>query len=447
MLVGTALVTLVFAAGVVGWRFLRDDDSSPGGDRATWSSIALVDRVSGDVTLVDADGEVITESPAHGRTGSLFAFDGVLSLANSRTLTVLRDPTDETAEVLTIEMPERGQIAPVRTTERTFLALGPAAGGDVLLVDPVDGVITDIGELASSASPTTPKMYVDTMRTNDTGSMFAIADAANFQTIVVRPDETEPYFLADQPVAVGDDLVATTQTVGLQADISLVDLERSAKATASTQIPAGAIGVMTDDALTFVSVDGGVFRIEPGDDDATRLGAVAVPTGALIQWVHPAADGRRLVVSGDTFEAVVDLEGRTLFTTTFPSAVDTPPPDPTWSCLAVGGSGGYHSIIDLTTGEQLADLSGIDDVIATSADGCIVLADRGGTVELIGTDGTATIGDDVTAVLGPDGHSVVRVTTEGVTEFVPIDDDFTLGDPVDLSGLTGSNTLVTFVPD
>jgi hypothetical protein len=447
MLVGTALVTLVFAAGVVGWRLLGNDDSSPGGDRATWSSIALVDRVSGDVTLVDADGEVIAASPAHGRTASLYAFDGVLSLANSRTLTVLRDPADDNADVLTIEMPDRSEITPIPTSTRTFLALGPSTGGDVLIVDPVDGTFTDVGELASGASPTTPKMFVDTMRTNDTGSMFAIADAANFQTIVVRPDETEPYFLADQPVAVGDDLVATTQTVGLQADISLVDLERSPKATASTQIPAGAIGLMTDDVLTFVSVDGGVFRIEPGDDDTTRLGAVAVPTGALIQRVHPAADGERLVVAGDTFEAVVDLDGRTLFTTTFPSAVDTPPPDPTWSCLAVGGTGGYHSIIDLTTGEQLADLSGVDDVTGTSADGCIVLADRSGTAEVIGADGAVSVGDDVTAVLGPDGHSVVRVGSDGATELVLIDDDFTLGDPVDLSRLAGPNTLISFVPD
>jgi hypothetical protein len=453
MLVGTALVTLLFAGGVVGWRMLGDGDSATGRDGATWSQVALVDRVSGDVTLVDESGEVVGESAGHGRTGSLYAADGALALGNSRTLTVLTDPdadpdsaSDDGSPVV-VDLPAGGQVTPIRTASGTYLALGSPAGGDVVLVEMTTGDALDIGALVADASPTTPKMFVETLRVDHAATMFAIADAASFQTIVVRPGDPDVVFLADQPIAVGEELVATSQTVGLQADVALVDLERSVKASVPTQIPAGGIGVMSGDTLTMVSVDGGVFRIEPGDDAANRLGAVAVPAGGVIQWVRPTFDGERLVVSGDTFEAVVDLDGRTLFTTTFASPVETPFPDPTWSCLPIGGEGGYHSIIDLVSGEQLADLSGVDELLGTSDDGCTVLARRASQAEVIGPDGSVTVGPLESAVLGPDGRSIVRITADGTRELVTIDDDLSLGTPIDLTALAAPDALVAFIPD
>jgi hypothetical protein len=447
MLVGTAIVTLLFAGGVVGWRYLGDDDSTVDRAGTSWSRLALVDRASGDVTLVDSSGAVVAESSGHGRTGSVHAADGVLALVNSRTVTVLTEPGAADSTPIVVDLPASGQVTSIRTAAGTYLALAAPAGGDVVLVELLTGESIDIGELVADTAPTTPKMFVETLRVDHDATMFAIADAASFQTIVVRPGEPEAVFLADQPIAVGGDLVATSQTVGLQADVALVDLERSVKASVPTQIPAGGIGVMSGDALTIVSVDGNVFRIEPGDESADRLGAVAVPTGGVIQWVRPTFDGQRLVVSGDTFQAVVDLEGRTLFTTTFSSPIETPFPDPTWSCLPVGGDGGHHSIIDLDTGEQLADLSGIDGVIGISDDGCSVLAERGPSAEVIGADGNVDVGPFEAAVLGPDGRSIVRTTANGTRELVLIDDELELGSPIDLTALADLDALVTFIPD
>ena len=447
MLVGTAIVTLLFAGGVVGWRMLSDGDSSTDRDGASWSQLALVDRVSGDVTVVDASGSVVGQSTGHGRTGSVYAADGVLALGNSRTVTVLTDPGDDDVAPVIVDLPASGQVTPIRTSAGTYLALGSPTGGDVVLVELLTGAVVDIGELAADASPTTPKMFVETLRVDHDATMFAIADAASFQTIVVRPDQPDVVFLADQPIAVGDELVATSQTVGLQADVTLVDLERSVKASVPTQIPAGGIGVMSGDTLTMVSVDGDVFRIEPGDDAANRLGAVAVPTGGVIQWVRPTLDGERLVVSGDTFEAVVDLEGRTLFTTTFASPVATPYPGPSWSCLPTGGAGGYHSIIDLDTGEQLADLSGVDEVLGTSDDGCTLLAQRSGGAEVIGPDGSTVVGPFESGVLAPDGRSLVRLAADGTRELVEIDDGLVLGTPIDLTSLADADAYVVFIPD
>ena len=445
MLVGTGIVTVLFAAAVVGWRWFGGGESSLDRERVGWEAVALVDRGTGDVTYVDADGEMIAESSDHGRTGSLYAGDGVLALANSRTLTVLPEPGDD-ADPVVIDLPASADIATVRTDGATFLATGAPTGGDVSLVDLTNRSVVDIAELALPSSPIDPKMFLATLRTNDDGSMFAIADAANFQTIVVRPDGDEPVFLADQPIAVGDDLIATSQTVGLQADVSIVALDRTTMATVPTDIPAGSIGVLHDDRLTMVAVGGEVYRIESGNDTAERLGAVAVPAGAAIEWVAPTGGGERLAVGGATFVAVVDLDGRTLFTTTFSAAVDPTPPEPTWTCFPVGGPGGYHSIIDLESGEQLADLAALDGVAGVSADGCRVLGHVSADAVLIGPDGTADIGDSDRIVLGPDGATIVRVL-DGRIDLLVVADDLDVGDPINLTSFGEPDDLIAFVPE
>ena len=445
MLVGTGIVTIMFAAAVVGWRWFGGGESGTERERAGWGSVALVDRSTGDVTYVDADGEMIGESLDHGRTGSLYAGDGVLALANSRTLTVLAERGND-AEPVVVDLPSPADIATVRTDGPTFLAAGTATGGDVSLVDLTTRSVIDIGDLALGSSPIDPKMFLATLRTNSDGSMFGIADAANFQTIVVRPDGDEPVFLADQPIAIGEDLVATSQTVGLQADVSLVALDRTTKATVPTDIPAGSTGVLHDDRLTMVAVGGEVYRIEAGADTAERLGTVAVPAGAAIEWVAPTAGGERLAVGGATFVAVVDLDGRTLFTTTFSTAIDPTPPEWSWRCLPVGGPGGHHSVIDLDSGEQLADLADLDDVVGVSADGCRVLGAGSAGAVLIDPSGTAPIGEYDRIVLGPDGASIVRVLG-GEIDLLLLDDDLEVGEPISLSELGEADDLIAFVPE
>jgi hypothetical protein len=48
-------------------------------------------------------------------------------------------------------------------------------------------------------------------------------------------------------------------------------------------------------------------------------------------------------------------------------------------------------------------------------------------------------------VLSPDGHSVIT-TGDGVTE-LRTTDELELGDPIDLTGVVGTNSLLAFVPD
>ncbi len=439
MLVTTVAIMAVVAFAVVGYTVVRGDGDSSSGGGGSFDEIALVDRVSGDVVVVDGDGEVVNMIDGLGRVTEVSSVDNRLALIGTSQIVLVGDDRETT-----IPIDRTDTVAPIRTTDALHLIIGSANGGDVVIVDVATGEQLDIGELAQQAQPqifADARMFAETVRWSSDATSFAVADASSFQTIVVQSGSTDVAFFGSQPVALNNERVVTSQTIGGQADIELFDYERDSKARVPTPIPAG--GVMVDDDLLMVSIDGGIYRIESGATEAEKLGQVAVPSGGTVASVQPTFDGERLVVSGPAFQAVIDLEGRTIFTTTFTTPVDTPTPNPTWTCLPVGGDDSYHSLVALETGDQLADLSGVD-VIGTSADGCIVLGERAGITQVIGADGPVSLGRVRAAALAPDGRTVVRTTTTGTTEIVRIDDELELGDPVELT-TAPSNPVVAFL--
>lgn len=428
MLVTTVAMMAVVAFAVIGYTVVRGDDDSPGGGSGSWDEIALVDRTSGDMVVVDGDGEVVNTVEGLGRVTDVHAIGNRTALVGT-TQIVLGGDGEQTA----IPIDRTDTVTPIRTPGTLHMIIGDANGGDVIIVDVSTGEQLDVGELAEQAQPqifTNALMFAETVRWSADATSFAVADASSFQTVVVKSGSTEVAFFGSQPVALSAERVATSQTIGGQADIELLDYERDSKVRVPTPIPAG--GVMVDDDLLMVSIDGGVYRIEGGATEAERLGQVAVPSGGTVASVRPTFDGGRLVVAGPAFQAVIDLEGRTIFTTTFTTPVDTAAPHPEWTCLPVGGDDSYHSLVALETGDQLADLSGVD-VIGTSANGCIVLGERAGITQVISGDGAVALGRVRAAALAPDGRTVVRTTTTGTTEILRIDDDLELGDAVELT--------------
>ena len=438
MLVTTIAITVVVALGLVGWRVVKGDSGTSSSAPGDWDQIALVDRTTGGVTTIDESGDVVAEIVGFGRATEAHTIGSRIALVGNDQVVIV-DVEQPAAEPVLIPIDRGSTVTSVPTTNSLHLIIGDPSGGNVLIVDLADGSMIDVG---ASAEQARPLMFAETARWAADGSAFAVADAANFQTIIVQPGIPGATFLPDQPVAVGDELVATSQTVGLQADISLVDLQRRNRAIVPSEIPAG--GVMTDDRLVTVSIDGGVFRVEDGDEMATPLGSLAVPAGNRVHWVRPTFDGERLVVAGDAFEAVIGLDGGTLFTTSFTAPLEIPAPHPAWSCLAIGGEDTYHSLISLDTGEQLIDLTGLA-VTGASSDGCTVIGERAGVTEVATVDGTVRLGQVRSATLGPDGSTVVWTTTTGRTELLTIDDDLGLTDPIDLSQAAPSNLAVVFL--
>jgi hypothetical protein len=440
MLVTTIGITAVVAIALVGWRAVKGDTDSSTSATGTWDQIALIDRTTGDVTMVDEGGQVRSEIVGLGRVSETHTFGSRMALVGVDQIVIV-DTQDSEVEPTIIPFDRGSTITPAPTTDTLHLIIGKPTGGNVLIVDVASGDVIDV---FGAADPVKPLIFAETVRWAADGSTFAAADAANFQTILVRPGVATATFLPDQPLAVGDELVATSETVGLQVDIALVDHARRDQAKVRAEIPAG--GVMIDDQLVMVSVDGGMYRIKRGDEFADQIGTIAVPAGDRVRLVRPSFDHQRLVVSGDMFEAVVDLEGDTIFITSFATAVAVAAPHPAWSCLPVGGGDAFHSLISLDSGEQLADLTGLE-VTGTSSDGCTVIGERGGISEVIGREGSVRLGQLREARLGPDGRTVVWTTTTGQTELLTIDDEFDLSDPIDLSHAGSTNLTVAFLAD
>lgn len=440
MLVTTIAITAVVAGGLAVWQAVTSGSDTPSAAASSWGRIALIDRPTGAVVTVDAEGAVVDEFDPVGRVMGVHSLRSRLALVGTNQITIL-DTGRPDDDPIVVPIDRGSTVSPVRTTDTQHLVVGRPSGGNILIIDIADGSVIDVGQAASQSDPL---LFAETVRWAADGSAFAVADAANFQTIVVQPGVTTASFLSDQPVAVGTQLVATSQTVGLQADVSLVDLERHNRALVPSEIPAG--GVMVDDRLIMVSVDGGVFQVANGDQQAEPLGQITMPDGDQVRWVSPTFDGRRLVVAGDALEALVDLDGKTIFTTSFTDSVPFDPPDRAWSCMPIGGGDTYHSVISLESGEQMIDLTGLT-VTGTSSDGCTVIGERTGVYEVLTADGPVRLGRVRAATLGPDGRSVVWTTTSGRTELLMIDGDLELADPIDLSAAATSDVAAVFLLD
>jgi hypothetical protein len=246
-------------------------------------------------------------------------------------------------------------------------------------------------------------------------------------------------------MAVADDLVVTSQTVGSSAELGLFDADGERLASvASEERPVG--GLIEAERFVFVSETGAIYAASADDEAPRRLGAIALAEGEAVQSVWPALGGTRLVASGAGFQAIVDLDGTTLFQATFPTATTTLTPTPTWRCLPVGGSGVFSSLVDLGTGDTLAELQSAD-VTAVGDDGCGVQLVRDGGRSFVTPAGAAALPASVSTVwIAPDASAAVLVDTGSAASLVRVTDSDSGDDesvePVELGDVDG---LVAFL--
>jgi hypothetical protein len=355
---------VVVAAGAVAGAaiVLGGESGEDGGGTTTWNAVALVDRVNGAVRVLDEDGEEITTIRGTGRVADVYASGDRLALVGATQIALVG--TDGSEPIL-LPIAARSTVSRVATNGSFTLVISPAGGGNLTLIDATDGSQLDVGEVAEQTSP---RLLADSIRTDNDGTAFAIGDGRNFQTVVVRFGRTDAEYFPDVPMAVADDLVVTSQTVGSSAELGLFDADGERLASIATDArPIG--GVIDGERFVFVSESGAIFAVTSDDDTPDRLGVIALPQGDVVQSVWPALAGSRLVVAGAQFQAIVDLDGTTLFQTTFTATTEILTPTPTWQCAPVGGDGVFTALIDLTTGDTLADLRSAD-VTALSSDGC-----------------------------------------------------------------------------
>lgn len=431
---------VVVAAGAVAGAaiVIGGGSGEDGGGTTTWNAIALVDRVNGAVRVLDQDGDEITTIRGTGRVADVYASGDRLALVGATQIALVG--TDGSEPIL-LPIAARSTVSRVATSRSFTLIVSPAGGGNLVLIDATDGSQLDVGEVAEQTSP---RLLADSIRADNDGTAFAIGDGRLFQTVVVRFGRTDAEFFPDVPMAVADDLVVTSQTVGRSAELGLFDADGERRASIATdERPIG--GVIDGERFVFVSDSGAIFAVTADDDTPNRLGVIALPQGDVVQSVWPALAGTRLVVAGAQFQAIVDLDGTTLFQTTFTTTTEIIPPTPTWQCAPVGGSGVFTSLIDLDTGDTVAELRSAD-VTALSSNGCGVQLDRNGGRSIVTPAGSTVLPAAVrTAWIAPDASAAVLVDTASGASLVRLDDDNgtdEIAEPVSLGDVDG---LVAFL--
>lgn len=413
--VGGGILAVVAAViGATIYLVVRDDDDPGDVTAPTWNAVVEVDRASGDVRILDPDGGEIDliDGSGTGRSTAVHSHRERLAIESAQALTLVdtRQGSSTTVELDRTMTSERLPIG----RSLTFV-VSPPGNGNLLLVDGSTGDVLDVGEIAVQSSPL---LFADSVRSDPSGRAFAIGDGRNFQTVVVRFGHDEAGFFPGVPMAVDTDLVVTSQNVGSSAELGLFTADGDRLTAVPTERPVG--GIIAGERFVYVTGNGDVAAAAADSREPTDLGSIPVPGGDQVIAVSPALDHQRLVVTGNRFVAVVNLDGEVLFQTTFTSTMTMLTPWSTWRCLPVGGDDAFHSLVDLDTGETLADLSD-GSVSTTSADGCAVhlITDVGSRV--VSHLGTATIDPGVrSVVLAPDATAALSVDAAGSARLIHV---------------------------
>jgi hypothetical protein len=428
-LVGLAAVAVLAGAAVVALLVVRDTDDTVDDLEPAWNAVAVVDQFSGAVTVFGTTGEQTAALDGAGRVLEVHSRGARLALVGPAQITLAEagggDP-------LVVPVDRARTAARLPTNRSLTFVMSAPGGGNVVVIDGGSGAQLDIGAIAGQASPL---LFAESLVADRDGRRFAVGDGRNFQTIVVDFDTEVATFYPGVPLALDDDMVITSTNIGNRAELGFFDTEGTRQGTVPTARTVG--GVIDGERFVYVTVTGEVLAATAGDDEPDELGTLAVPAGDQVRWARPALDGQRLVVAGDRFWAVVDLEGTTLHLNTFTAEREALIPWYTWRCAPAGGSGGYQAIIDLDTGEVAADLDNAD-VTSVSLDGCGVEAVRDDTRTLVSATGRLELPPTTrSAVVSPDGRSAVVVDATGLGRLVTLhatDSNDGDGDPADTGG-------------
>ncbi|TVR27335.1 MAG: hypothetical protein EA389_03460 [Ilumatobacter sp.] len=394
-----AVVVLMVTAGS------GDDDTavtSPG-----WNSLVEVDRVSGDLVVLDRDGEEVTSAEGAGRVTEVLGRADRLALIGSDQVALVGLDGDDP---LVVPVDPASSVIRHPSNRSFTIVVSPDVGGEIVIIDGTDGTATELGARAGQSSPL---LLPETLRVDRTGTRFAVGDGRNFQTIVVDADpEIEVGFFPGIPMAVSHQLVVTSTNVGRTAELGFFDPDGDRLGLVTTERPIA--GVLDGNRFVYVTEQARLLGVSIDDSSPTEIAELDI---GPVDDVRPALDGSRLLVSTGSQVIVVDLEGNIVFEADGPLPMT---PWDTWRCLAVGD--GEPVIIDLESGDVVAELEPMP-IVNVSTDGCGVHQRDTDGHTIASATGTYTPRGTVRAVvLSPDGASAVVVATDGSAELVDLED-------------------------
>ena len=408
-MLGTVIAVAVLGAILVGgvqW-IERERDIVP--DPVTWTSIVTAERVTGDLTLRHSDLNVAATTNHGPRISAVL--DGGGDVAVVLPSQVIVEPFELLPTV--VDIPRGHRVSSLPTSNDLSVVIGDDGGGNLVIVTDVSELRPVIIDLGAYTEEPNPRYFPADVRHDPAGTLFAIADTVNFQTVLVNPASTTPVYLPDLALAVHPQLVVTSQTVGDRAELGLFDPNGDRIRTISTPAVRGGAITADGERFVFITREGRIMRVTRTSNDVEDLGGLELPDGESINTVTTVGGGSRLWVRSDHTAFVVDLSGgiRGRWSAVEPI---TEEPLSMLSRCAVVHADGVSRLVSLLNGRELNEVTGITGM-SRSDDGCLVTGVRAedrssvlvGEFELVSLAGRRVL------ALAPDATAVVLSSDSG----------------------------------
>ena len=400
--------TTVLGAGILGGAALLRGDGGVTTPPVAWEAIVIADRLTGDLSLLDEAGSVLTGAtlPSFGGVDRLVT--GAGDVAARSGVDLFLNPFGD--DPPTVPLPPGAALRAIQAPGAGTVLIG-GTGDDLTITSLSPTASNTARTLSSITGEPTPRYPVADVRADASGTMLAVPDATNFQTVVVNLSADTITYFPDLPLALRGDLVVTAQRVGDRMELGLFAASGERLRTVPTEVIVGGSIPPSASRFVFITRGGEIWSARPAQSDAERIGAISGLS--VITSVRAALDGRRLVVGSEGVVAVVDIDGESVLRRESPGILDEGT-DVASRCMTLR-LGTTIELIDLDNGALITSVSDVD-VTARSHDGCLIAVNGPSGAALVGSGGVTPVGGSVLAV-APDASAAI-VSESGVLSLV-----------------------------
>ena len=400
--------TTVLGAGILGGAALLRGDGGVATPPVEWEAIVIADRLTGDLSLLDEAGSVLTGAtlPSFGGVDRLVTGAGAVAARSG--VDLFLNPFED--DPPTVPLPPGAALRAIQAPGAGTVLIG-GTGDDLTITSLSPTASNPARTLSSITGEPTPRYPVADVRADASGTMLAVPDATNFQTVVVNLSADTITYFPDLPLALRGDLVVTAQRVGDRMELGLFAASGERLRTVPTEVIVGGTIPPSASRFVFITRGGEIWSARPAQSDAERIGAISGPS--MVTSVQAALDGRRLVAGSEGVVAVVDVDGESVLRRESPGILDEGT-DVASRCMTLR-LGTTIELIDLDNGALITSVSDVD-VTARSHDGCLLAVNGPSGAALVGSGGVTPVGGLVLAV-APDASAAI-VSESGVLSLV-----------------------------